>query len=208
MKTISSVRSKWLDGVLAILIILVLMFLLIVLIKPFALMGIPGYGIYAALCLGFSIFTLLRAIDEKRNELARAWYGLAGGMLAWTASEMASLMGGISVEHYDGALFFLIVIAPLVVLAVRKMLPGGVLFYFVVFYANWGLHLLLMVPRHFAETMPALAVVEKINVGLAVIGIIGGIYWIFARSKTRVERLWCALWVWGCVGVILYTIRG
>ncbi len=201
-------NSKWVDGPLAVVFLLALMMVLILLIKPFKLLGIGGYGIYGILCLALAIFSLLRATDDRLKVVSRAWYGILGGMFTWTASEMASLVGGISIENYDGLWFFLIAFLPLLTLIYRKILSGGALFFVAIFYMNWGSHLLLKVPRHYAEMVPFLTTLEKIFAIVAGLGIAGLFYWIFARCKTRTERIWCAVWVWMLITVILYVVKG
>ena len=41
--------------------------------------------------------------------------------------------------------------------------------------------------------------------GIAVVALIA---WMFARTQARIQRLWCASWIWICGTLIAYLFRG
>lgn len=205
----SDARGRaWTAGPLSILAFLALMAACVLLIKPFAVLGRAGYLLYGALCLGGTVWTMLAGGRGDGDGFRQAWIGAIGGMLAWTASEMATLAGGVSIEGADGLMLFAIAAA----LALPALLGGnlrvGQSFAVAIFLMNWGSHLLLKVPRRHAAVLPGEPLLETLIAAAALAGIAFAVYWSFAKARSAVGRLWSSAWSWMLLTTVLYVVKG
>jgi hypothetical protein len=206
MNASQELRSKWVDGPLAIVLILALTAGLILLIRSSQALGDSGQVAYMLVCLGLSLFSLRGSLAEKAGEMRRAWLGLCGGMLAWAVIEMAQLLGFAAIEDAGGSVLFLL--AACVLGLLWQSLPLGARFWMALFFMNWAGHVLIFTQRFLAQTVPVFTVTEKAMGFLAGLGIPVVFGLIFIRATSRVQRLWGAVWVWFLTAVIYYVFRG
>ena len=207
MNQTGDVRSKFVDGLLSFVLILAGTFVLIRSFRLVRLAGIGGFIVYAGLALALSIWCLVHSQKEKLSELAQGWYGTLGGFFGWTFIELGHLeFDFISIEDWDGSTLFVLAVLALVVL--WRYLPTGPRFWVTIFGLNWGGHIVIKAQRVLFGPTPTLDtafVVTSIICGLL---FVGDMYWIFTRTKTRVQRFWGAVWAWLFVIVIMFAIRG
>jgi hypothetical protein len=200
-------RSKWIDGVLASALFLLLVVALIVLTIGAKRLGAVALGVETAVTLALAIFLLHRSLQPRFDAVARAWYGIVGGFLAWTTTEASALLGLTSLDHEGNVVLFLLAALALPVMA-RHGLPLGARFWLAAFVLNWGGHIVLFVQRYLAQDYPIFAVTYRVSGVLAGLAIVGIYAWIFRRSQTRLQRLQAALWVFVMIIIVVYAIRG
>ncbi len=95
------------------------------------------------------------------------------------------------------------------VVARRGGLPLiGSQFWLGAFFANWMGHLVLFTQRYLAQDYPIFAITYRASGVLAALGIVGAYWWIFKRSRTRLQRLWAALSVFVMIIIVVYAVRG
>ena len=201
MKT--GLKSKFFDGLLSAVIMMAVMYPLIMLFRLLEKWGTTSYWIAVFIFLLSGIWMLYRATQEKLSEVGRAWYGIIGALFAWTTTELSHELGMIDIENYD----ILIVLAVLVgFLAVMwKYFPMGAKFWIVMFLMNWVGHVYIHVGQAFlGSAVKTIFTVTAAAYGLLLIGLI---YWIFARSSTRVQRLWAGLWIWHALSMLFFLLR-
>ena len=202
----TDLRSKLVDGILAFILPTVGMFSLIFMFRLAKLAGDAGYWIFAALVLPISMWLLNRSFDESRSEIARAWYAIWGGFCGWTFTELGHTLGFLSMEDWEGAFLFVLTVA--VSLIVWKLVPLGLRFWVSIFGMNWLGHLVILVQKHIFDTGPALTTAFTITSVVCGAALIGLAYWLFAKSTTRLQRIWCGLWMWQMLVIIMFAMRG
>src|SRR5512133_1046592 len=86
--------SKLNDGILAAAILMLTWMTVVLAIRPISvLFGPPGLLIYVLGLLAVAMFSLQQALVPGRADVIRAWYGMAGGILAWAVVEVTSYLG-------------------------------------------------------------------------------------------------------------------
>ena len=196
-------RSKFFDGIVSALIMMIIMYPLIILFRFLTQWGTTSYWVAAVLCLVAGIWMLYRATLEKLSEVGAAWYGIVGGLLAWTVTEISHELGMIDIEDADVVLVLALFIAFLVVL--WKYFPSGAKFWIMIFMMNWAGHVYIHVDQEvLGEAAKTLLIVTAAGYGLLLVGLF---YWIFARTTSRVQRLWGGLWVWHALSMIFFLLR-
>ena len=201
MKT--ELRSKIIDGLLSAVIMMVVMYPLIILLRSMKEWGTTSYWFAVLTFLLAGIWMLYRATQEKLSEIGRAWYGIIGALFAWTTTELSHELGMIDIENFD----ILIVLAVLTgfLTVMWKYFPVGARFWIMMFMMNWVGHVYI----HVGEELLGTNTKMLFTASAAAYGLllIGSIYWIFARSSTRVQRLWAALWIWHALAMIFFLMR-
>ncbi|HBX69507.1 MAG TPA: hypothetical protein DEH25_09030 [Chloroflexi bacterium] len=202
MKT--ELRSKFFDGALSALIIMFIMFPLIMLFKPLKVWGDPAYWAAALVFLALGSWCLFRATQEKLSEVGRAWYGIFGGLCAWTVTEISHELGLIDIERAD---IVLVLAVSLAVLAVMwKYFPFGAHFWIVIFLMNWVGHVFIHVVQAVFDSALASTIFTVTTAGYVLL-MLGLLYWIFARSQTRLQRLWAGVWIWHALSMMYFLLR-
>ncbi len=186
-------RSKLIDGLLPTAVFYLLAMLAIMpapLIARF--WGGPGLLLYLLGLLAVAMYSLQRALVNRFSEATRAWYGMAGGLLAWSVVELA---GSLENRPLYGPtpVILLIMTALITVLLWRPYLPVGARFFLAASLAG-GVRQLTI---HFIQTLsgwsPALQVLY-LGTGIAAAG--AGLLvlaWIFVFSEWQIQRMWGAL---------------
>lgn len=201
-------RSKLRDGVGASLAFLALVLGLIVVTILMKRLGTTALAVETAVTLALAIFCLVRSLQPHRSVVAQAWYGIIGGFLAWTTTESSALLGFTSLDHEGNVVLFVLAALALVVLARSGTLALGARFWLLAFVLNWFGHIVLFVQRYLATDYPIFAVTYRLSGVVAAVAIAGIYIWIFTRSKTRIQRLQAALWVFVMAIIVAYAIRG
>ena len=201
MKT--DLRSKFFDGLLSSVIIMLIMYPLIMMFRLLGQWGATSYWVATFFFLVAGTWMLYRATQEKLSEIGRAWYGIVGGLSAWTTTELSYELGMINIENSD----ILVVLAVLIgFLAVMwKFFPMGAKFWIVIFMMNWVGHVYIHVGEEFLVG-EALKTLFGVTAAAYVLLIIGLIYWIFARTTTRIQRLWGGVWIWHVMAMMYFLL--
>jgi hypothetical protein len=202
MKT--ELKSKFFDGLLSAVIIMAVMYPLIIMFQYLERWGDTGYWAATILFMVAGIWLLYRSTLEKLSEIGRGWYGIVGGLCAWTTTELSHELDMINIENSDILIVLLLFIGFLDVM--WKYFPAGAKFWIITFMMNWVGHVYIHVGEEFLGflAMQTLFTLTAAAYGLSIIGVI---YWIFARTTTRVQRLWGGLWIWHALAMLFFLIR-
>lgn len=212
-----AVKDKVFYGLLSPILLMIAMAAMIFLIFPFEALGKallinnlynPGYLAYFTLSLSLAALAFHFAIKTGEKPELSIYIGFLGGLLTWTAAEMGTLAGGIEIEDFSGIYTFLVAFIPLLFIMYKKYLPLGPLAYILMFFFNWGSHLLLKVPRHLLEGTSALPIVEKVWLVLSILTIVGSIYAVFTKVKSKATALYFGSAIWVSLAIIAYVIKG
>jgi hypothetical protein len=204
MKIDSEMKSKFYDGVISTFMIYLSMMALIFLIRPFEALGNVGILIFGIVMFISGTWCLVRAETEKLSEIGRAWYGIFSGLFIWTVTEMGAILGWTVIEEWHG--LYLVVMVLALVFVVWKLFPSGVQMAIAMFMFNWAGHVLI----HLGEYLfSGEIMVTAFNITAAVYGLLaaGTLYVIFARTKTRMQRLWGAVWLWHFISMAVFILR-
>jgi hypothetical protein len=200
----SDLRSKFIDGLLSTVIIMVMMWPLILLFRVLNAWGTVSYWVAVVLLFSLSTWTLYRATLEKLSEVGRVWYGIFGGLAAWTVAELSHELGMLDIEQPGILIVLVLSIASLAVL--WKYFPGGVKFWIIVFMLNWSGHVYIHVVQEFLADSAVKTIFTITAVAHGLLGI-GLVYWIFARTTSRIQRLWAGLWIWWSLAMVYFLMR-
>jgi hypothetical protein len=198
-------RSKLIDGLLSVVLMMAGMFVLILLFRPIKLLGTWGYAIYGVVMLLASIVLLVWS-QREATELVQAWTGTWGGFCGWTFLEIGHTIGFVSVEDWEGSTLF--VLGVLVAAVLWRHLPRGARFWGAIFGLNWGAHLVILVQKQLFASPGTLKIAYAITIVICVAAIAGLLYWLFARSRDRVQRLWIGIGIWILVAIVVFAARG
>ena len=200
----SDLRSKFIDGLLSAVIITVMMWPLILLFRVLNAWGTSSYWVAVVLLLSLSTWALYRATLDKLSEVGRGWYGIFGGLAAWTVAELSHELGMMDIERPEILIILALSIASLAVL--WKYFPGGVKFWIIVFMLNWTGHVYMHVVQEFLAESAVTTVFTITAVGYGLLGV-GLVYWIFAHTTSRIQRLWAGLWIWWSLAMVYFLMR-
>ena len=200
----TDLRSKFFDGLLSAFIIMAIMYPLIMLFRVLPQWGITGYWLATILFLLAGIWMLYRATLKKLSETGKIWYGIVGGLFAWTVTELSRELGMIDIEQADILIVLALFSGFLAVL--WRYIPEGARFWIAVFMMNWAGHVFIHVGEEYlvGSAVNTMFTIIAATYGLLIIGLI---YWIFARTTTRRQRLWGGLWIWHASAMIFFLLR-
>ena len=85
MKT--ELKSRFFDVLLSAVIIIAILYPLIIMFRYLEQWGNTSYWIAIIIFLVAVIWMLYHATLEKLSEIGRGWYGIIGGLFAWTTTE-------------------------------------------------------------------------------------------------------------------------
>lgn len=186
-------RSKLLDGLLPAVALYLLAMLVIL---PVDLVnwkfGRAGLLVYILGLMGVSMFSLQRALVVRFSETARAWYGMAGGLLAWSVIEIASVLENRPVSGTSTAIF-LMMAALVTALLWRPHLTTGARFFLSACLAYGVAHLTLTFIQSLSGWSPALQVFYRTLGYISAAGAVCTLAWVFVFSEWRIQRMWAAL---------------
>ncbi len=204
----TDLRSKLTDGVLAggVLIMLELMFILF--ITPIKeVFGNPGLLVYTVSLLAVTVICLERCLTIRNPDMIRAWWGVLGGMTAWVVIELNNWLGNQSITNETGLLNLFLALLMVSVLW-RRIAPLGLRYYFLLAFMGWIGHVALAALSFLTRTMVQLQMLVPLIGYLAGAVIVVGVFYIFLRSQTRLERLNAAIVIWLSAMIMIYIFRG
>ncbi len=186
-------RSKLLDGLLP-AAALYLLAMLVILAAGLIDRRFGGVGllVYVLGLISVAMFSLQRSLVQRYSEAARAWYGMAGGLLAWSVVEISAMLEKRTLTGTTTTLL-IIMSALTVVLLWRPYLPLGARFFLAACLSYGAGHATLAFIRSLSGWSPALLVFYRVLGGLLAAGAAGALVWIFGLSTWRIQRMWAAL---------------
>ncbi len=200
--------SKLIDGLLTSAILILIWLTIALSIHPISIIfGPPGLLIYVLGLLAVAMYALQHALAPGRSITARAWFGITGGFLAWSVVEVSSYLGVPIMPHLAG-LVLLIMVALIVGLLWRAVLPVGVRFFSLTFLLNWTEHVMMRIQETLAGFSPIFKLTYRATGYLALIVAVLALAWILFQSRRRIDRISAALAVWFLVSLAIYVFRG
>lgn len=204
----TDMKSKWIDGVLASVLYLVIVVFLIVL-TIFGKKTGPHFLITeGVVMLVAGTFMFNRSYRRDLPDVQQAWSAILAGFLSWTSLEAFALVGQITIETEKGVSLFFVALLAFIV-AHRHGLQTGPRFFGATFLANWIGHLVLYTQRAlYLQGYQVFEITYRASGVVAFFIMIGVYYWMFTRSKNRIQRLWVSLSVFVLVIIMVYAVRG
>jgi len=200
--------SKLTDGLLAATILILLWLMIALAIRPIAVaFGPPGLLIFVLGLLAVAMFSLQQALVPGRLDTTRAWYGIAGGFLAWAVAEVCIYLGVPLMPNLAGLLPLIMVIL-IVTLLWRPVLPVGARFFALTFILNWSEHAFIRIEEMLAAYSPIFELTYKAIAYLALLAVLLVLSWIVFRTRRRIQRISGALAIWFLISLALYVFRG
>ncbi len=200
--------SKLTDGILTSGILILIWMMVALAIRPISVIfGPPGLLIYALGLLAVAMFSLQQALVPGRIDITRAWYGLAGGFLAWSVVEVISYLG-VPIMPSMAGMVLLIMVALIVWLLWRTVLPVGVRFFSLTLLLNWAEHVFMRIEEVLANMSPVFQLLYRATGFLAVFAAFMALGWILFQSRRRIQRISAALTIWFLLSLALYVFRG
>jgi hypothetical protein len=195
--------SKIADGLAAAGLITLLWFTVTLVIRPIQnQLGQPGLLVYGLGLLAISMFSLQQSLVPRRGETSRAWFGIAGGLLAWSVARVTAEMGVPILPSLAGVIQ-LMMAGLIVFLLWRSVLPLGARFFSLTFLLSWSAYIFLAIHTYLAQLAPFFAVL------LRVLGVAAGfltlllVAWILFQTRRRIQRISGALAVWFLITVMV-----
>ena len=185
--------SKFVDGLIPAFILYLLNVLILMTIGPLdRFFGGTGLLVFVIGLVAVAMFSLQRALWSRSSEVARAWYGMAGGLLAWWVIEASSLLENRPLVGL--ASFVVLIMASLMTgLLWRPFLPLGARFFMASLLGLAGERVAIVFLHPFSGWSP---VVRLLYIGLGIgliVALIGVMAWMFLFSERRIQRMGAAL---------------
>jgi hypothetical protein len=202
-------RSKFIDGVLATAILYLLTLTLFLLIRPFqTLMGKSGIFSYTIGIIALAIFCLEHSMVTRISEPHRAWYGMTGGVMTWIVIEAVYMLGDTNMISESSIVTLLMVGLIIGTLWRRRIFSVGLKFYTATLILGYSVHLGVDALRYVVNLFPAMSLVLDGTGIFAIVCLFAVCGWLFFRTEWRIQRLWCALWMWCFLLISLYVFSG
>lgn len=181
--------SKLFDGILAAVMLYLLYTLALLLVGPIqARTGRPGLLIYCLVLIALSVYCLEHSLLLRIPDTYRAWYGMLGGVAAWSSVRLSHILAPTGTNSISEVLA-LILVGLTVTRLWRRHLPLGAKFYALTFLTMWAAQFLLDVRQMLIAWQPLFHQGYQI-VGYVAVGVGAGIiWWIFFRTDRRLHRL-------------------
>lgn len=195
--------SKLRDGLLPAIVLVLLVAVPSLLILPIQnQFDRPGLLVYMLLLVAVGVMLLAAALHEEHSLMRRAWYGLAGGVVIWMATEVSDRLSGTGLTSLNAVPYFLI-IGLIIAILWRRVLPLPVRWFALVFFLNWVTRFLVAGEQFLVDyfQLPKLAYLTTAGVGL--LGVLASLYFIFWRSREGLQRMRLAVWLWVSMLVVL-----
>lgn len=200
--------SKLTDGLLAALILYLLWLLVALSIRPIeARFGQPGLLVYTLSVLAVSMYALQHSIFQRHSETTRAWYGIAGGVLAWSVVQVTTFLGAPTLVN-TGAIILIIMVALIFMLLWRASMPLGMRFFGLTLLMNWAELLLMQMQASLSALSPIFALTFRLTGYTALFGIVLAVGYILSYSQRRIQRVSAALAIWFFASLALYVFWG
>jgi hypothetical protein len=200
--------SKLTDGILAASVLILIWLMIALAVRPITLVfGPPGMLIYVLGLLAVAMFSLQQALVPGRLDTTRAWYGIAGGFLAWSVTEVSIYLGVPLMPNLAG-LVPLIMVALIVTLLWRPVLPIGARFFSLTFLLNWSEHVFMRIEEMLASYSPIFELLYRATAYVALACVLLVLCWIVFQTRRRIQRISGALAIWFLISLALYVFRG
>jgi hypothetical protein len=200
--------SKLTDGVLLAVILLLLWMTISLTIRPInAMFGAPGLLLFVLGLMAVSMYTLQQSIISRQPDTHRAWFGIAGGFLAWSVVLITSQMG-VPIFPNLASMLLLVLMALVVAILWRSVLPQGVRFFFLTFLMNWVGYIYAGVQEWILPISPVFTPVRLVIGALFSLAILYVLGWIFFRSRRRLHRISGGLMLWFLISMVIYALGG
>ncbi len=190
----SDLKSKLFDGLLPAFLITAILAGLIGLLFLARVGGTAGFVVYTIAAILVTGVCLRRSLKDDLSEVAGAWWGIIGGMAAWTVMELGEILGFAEVEDQEGVLMFLLV--SIFVWLMWRHFPVGARFFVFIFLLNWGGHIIIHLQKYLSEFWEFFDITLSIYPWMALAAGVAVVYWIFSTSRTGIERLYAAGWLY------------
>jgi hypothetical protein len=199
-------RSKLADGVLAAAVLYLTWLMVALSIDPVnAIFGTPGLLVLVLGLMAISLYALQQALNNQHSDPTRAWYGTAGGFLAWAVVSVSAHFG-IPVEKAAGMI--LLIMLALIVVVLWRVLPTGPRFFALAFLLNWLANLGMHASEVLAHFSPFFTLLYRATGYLSLLAGLLELGWILFFTRRRIERISGALALWFLVSLSLYVFRG
>jgi hypothetical protein len=200
--------SKLTDGILLALILLLVWMTVFLTIRPInAMFGPPGLLLYVLALMAVSVYTLQQSIISRRPDTQRALFGIAGGFLAWSSVLITSQMG-VPIFPNLASLLLLVLMALVVAVLWRSVLPQGVRFFFLTFLMNWVGYIYAGVQEWAVPISPIFALARPVLGVLFCLAILYVLGWILFQSRRRLHRVSGGLILWFLISLVIYAFGG
>jgi hypothetical protein len=199
-------RSKLMDGVLPALVLCLTWLVVAISIAPVeVIFGAPGLLVYVLGVMAFAVYSLHRSLNNHYAEPTQAWYGTAGGFLAWSVVSVSAYFG---LPVQKSASLILIIMAGLVVAELWRVLPAGPRFFGLAFLLNWLGAISMHIEEVLAPYSPVFTLLYRATGYIAVLLVFFVVGWVLFLTRRRMERIVGALGIWFLVSLALYVFRG
>jgi len=199
-------RSKLFDGVLATVVLCLTWLIVTITIRPVEVaFGAPGLLVYALGLVAAALYGLQQALSRAHSEPTRAWFGMAGGILAWTVISVCTHLG-LPAER--SAELIMLIMAALVVALLWRVLPVGPRFFGLAFLLNWLENIIIGAGEALVRYSPVFDLLFRATGYLAILFIALGLGWMLFLTRRRIERISGALGLWFLASLALYVFQG
>lgn len=199
--------SKLTDGVLAALILFLLWLMVTLSINPItSAFGLPGLLVYVIGLMAVSMFSLHHALSNRHADTVRAWYGIAGGLLAWSVAGISAHLGGGQEPNHVSVI--LLMMTTLIFFQIWRFLPGGARFFCLTFFLNWAETVVMRGQEALAPQSPIFTLMYRMTGYAAVLAAVLVLGWILFHTRKRIQRINGALALWFMIILALYVFRG
>ena len=197
--------SRMKDGVISAALLLLGSMTILLIIPPIAVrFGQPGLLVYVLGLLAVAMYSLQQALIPLYADTTRAWFGIVGGMLAWSVAIVNNALG-VPIFPSLAGIVLLLMVAMIVALLWKNVLPLGARFFSLTFLLCWVENVFLSVQPWLASYSPIFALLLRMVGVLALAGaaLVSG--WVILRSRGRIQRVSGALALWFLVSLFLAT---
>jgi hypothetical protein len=205
MKLYQNNRGLWsrlVDGVFSALLLLLGSITILLVIPPIAVrFGRPGLLVYMIGLLAIAMYALQQALIPLHPDTRRAWFGIAGGMLAWSVAVVNNSLGVPIFPNQAGIV--LLIMVSLIVALLWKSVPLGARFFSLAFLLNWVESIFLNLQPWLASFSPIFALLLRLVGVLALAGALMVAGWILLRSRGRIQRVSGALALYFLVSLFI-----
>ena len=200
--------SKLTDGLLAALVLYLIWLVVVLSLRSIGQMiGLPGLLVFTLGLMAVAMYSLQHAVLLHHAEATRAWYGVAGGSLAWAVVEVVAIFDAPVLTNPGGIVLLLMTGMVLAVLW-RHVLPVGVKFFGITLMLNWTVHVVMRVQETLSGMSPIFTLTYRLTGYAAILGVVITIGYIVFHSKRRIQRISAALLLWFLCSLALYVFRG
>lgn len=189
---VSKLRDGLLPALVMLLLIVVPSLIMLLIPTPF---GRPRLLVYMLVLLMLGMILLERSLPEDRSIIRRAWYGLAGGMLTWMATEVTDRLSEAGLISLD-AVPFLLILGLVIAILWRRVLPLPARWFVLAFFLNWASRLIISGEQFVVDHLPHLQLIYPVTIGIGIAGALAWFFVIIWRSYNRLQRIQAAIGLW------------